>query len=378
MKVVHVTSVHPRYDTRIFLKMCSSLSGWGLDTTLVVADGGGDEIKNGVKIIDAGPKTGGRLSRMTKTARRVYATAKEVTADVYHLHDPELMPMGVKLVKKGCKVIFDVHEDFPEDILSGKPYLNNLSAWTLSKFMAVYEKRCCKRYSAVVAATQSIYDKLKNINIKTVNVNNYPIIDELAPGTTAPIKQTQVCYVGGIVGIRGIIEMVDSMELVRSSVKLQLVGKFIDDNLRNDTMNRPGWSNVEEQGVLDRLQVKEILNTSLAGLVLFLPVPNHTASQPNKMYEYMSSAIPIIASNFPLWREIVEGNKCGICVDPTKPSEIAAAIDYFVENPSVAKEMGENGRQAVINTYNWETEKNKLFDLYRSLEEEIAKKSGGF
>jgi glycosyltransferase involved in cell wall biosynthesis len=81
----------------------------------------------------------------------------------------------------------------------------------------------------------------------------------------------------------------------------------------------------------------------------------------------MSSGIPVIASRFPLWREVVEGNACGLCVDPHSPQEIAEAIDYLARNPAQARRMGENGRQAVLGKYNWKVEESKLMRFYDSL-----------
>jgi glycosyltransferase involved in cell wall biosynthesis len=85
------------------------------------------------------------------------------------------------------------------------------------------------------------------------------------------------------------------------------------------------------------------------------------------MFEYMSAGLPVIASNFPLWKEIVEGNKCGICVDPMDPKAIASAIQWMIDHPEEAEEMGKNGRRAVETKYNWANESKKLVGLYQRL-----------
>ena len=365
-KITHITSAHNRFDIRIFIKMCSSLSTHGYHVTLIVADGLGDECNNGVQIVDVGIKSTGRLSRITKTTRLVSKKTLGLDADIYHLHDPELMPLCVKLKKLGKTVVFDAHEDFPKQLLS-KPYLNKPTKYLLSNLLGVYEKRCCARLDAIVGATPAISEKFFKINKNTININNYPILDELDLTGSVNTKEKQVCYVGGISEIRGIEQIVDAMEIVQSGAKLQLAGSFRNKSLRNRVAGLAGWSNVFEQGVLDRNEVAKLLSTSMAGLVLFLPEPNHIESQPNKMFEYMSASIPVIASNFSLWRSVIEKNNCGICVDPMAPHEIAEAIDFLTWNPEAAKQMGKNGQAAIKRTYNWCIEEKKLLGLYENL-----------
>ena len=109
------------------------------------------------------------------------------------------------------------------------------------------------------------------------------------------------------------------------------------------------------------------MSCSKAGIVTFHPLPNHIDAQPNKMFEYMSAGLPIITSNFPLWKEIVEGNNCGICINPLEPKEIAQAIEYIITHPKEAEQMGQNGKKAVLEKYNWGVEEKKLFEIYKEL-----------
>lgn len=365
IKIVNLTSAHPRYDTRIFIKMCSSLAANGYDVSLVVADGLENEVKNGVNIVDVGAKSGGRLSRMTKTVKRVYEKAIELDADIYHLHDPELMPIGLKLKKRGKKVIFDAHEDLPKQLL-GKPYLNPLAKVALSKISEIYERFVCLKFDAVITATPFIRDKFLKINPNTVDINNFPILEELANTSEWAQKQNEVVYVGGIAKIRGIEEVVQALAYT-NDIRLNLAGKFSEVSVEEKVKKDAAWSKVNELGFLNREQVGDVLAKSKVGLVTLHPVINYIDALPVKMFEYMAAGIPVIASNFPLWREIVEGNQCGVCVDPLDSKAIGEAIQYLIGHPSEAEQMGENGRKAVEEKYNWTIEEQKLLKLYNEL-----------
>ena len=363
--ICHLTSVHPRTDTRIFLKECRSLANNGYMVSLVVADGIGNEHREGVDIYDVG-KPNGRIDRIYNVARRLFDKAIKLNADIYHLHDPELIPAGLMIKHRGKSVIFDSHEDVPKQFIS-KPYMNRQARWLVAWVYAAYETWACRRFDTIVAATPFIRDKFLDINPMTVDIKNFPMLGELATTTEWHDKHQVVCYIGSIGAIRGIREMVSAMSLVKSGARLQLGGTFSVPDVEAEVKGYTGWSRIDELGYLDRVSVRDVLARSVAGLVPLHPIINYIDSLPVKMFEYMSAGIPVIASYFPLWREIIEGNDCGICVDPLSPKAIAGAIDFLVSHPDRARQMGENGCDAVHSRYNWSIEENKLVGLYNAL-----------
>lgn len=365
MQVAHLTSAHSRNDPRIFIKQCRSLAAEGYAVSLLVADNRGDEVKDGVKFIDVG-RLPGRINRMFKTTQLVFRKAVALDADIYHLHDPELMPIGLKLKRLEKKVVFDAHEDLPKQLLS-KPYLGPMSARVLSATTSLFECYACRRFDGIIAATPFIRDKFLTINPNTVDINNFPLIGELDAAMPWADKRNEVCYVGGMASIRGIRELVAACEFLQSPARLNLAGSFSETAVEAEVKSYPGWTRVNELGFLDRAGVRGVLGRSVAGLVTLHPVINYLDALAVKMFEYMSAGIPVIASNFPLWREIIEGNDCGLCVDPLDPQAIASAIDRLVMNPDIAHRMGENGRQAVLNKYNWSIEEKKLCAFYVGL-----------
>lgn len=364
MKIAHLTSAHPRFDTRIFVKQCCSLTQ-SYDTYLVVADGKGNEIKNQVNILDVG-KFNGRKDRMLNAPHAIFKKALVLDAEIYHLHDPELIPIGLKLKKMGKKVFFDAHEDLPNQIMS-KHYLNPISKKIIAFLVKAYEKYACAKLDGIVAATPFIRDKFLKINKNTIDINNYPKLEEFSSISTDTLKENQVCYIGGLADVRGIVEMVQAINLAQSNAKLVLAGDFANKNLERSVMDMMGWKKVKFLGYVGRNEIKNTLATSIAGLVVLHPTRSYLDSLPVKMFEYMCAGIPVIASDFPLWRSIIDDAQCGVCVDPLNPHEIAKAVDYFIKNPDEARFMGEEGRAAVLEKYNWGIEENKLLNFYSSI-----------
>lgn len=364
--VAHLTSAHPRYDTRIFLKECISLVNNGYNVSLVVADGLGDEEKDGVSILDVG-EFNGRLNRMRNAPHHVLVKAINLDADIYHLHDPELLPIGLKLKRMGKCVIFDAHEDVPKQIL-GKPYLNKLTKFFISNLFSIYERWATRQLDMVVAATPFIRDKFLAMKVRSVDINNFPLLGELdAVKINWNNKKNKICYIGGISKIRGIFEMIKALDNIKSDVRLELGGFFSEPDVKAAANEMSGWQRVDELGWLDRNGVQKVLLHSIAGLVTLHPVINYTTALPVKMFEYMAAGVPVIASDFPLWNDIVLGNSCGLCVDPLNPVAIAAAIDYFANNPLMAEEMGRNGQKAIYEKYNWQIEEIKILKLYKDM-----------
>lgn len=368
-KVCHLSSAHRGLDVRIFYKECSSLAAAGFDTHLVIV-ASPDEVRraaeNGVTLHALHPPND-RFSRMVKQAWRCYVIGRNLRADIYHFHDPELLPYGMLLAMSGKKVVYDVHEDVPLDILS-KEWITPWIRKSVSAAVGALEHFGARYFFSIAAATRFISQRFTQITTRTVDINNYPLPGEL---TTGEIdwrqKQNQVCYVGGIGRIRGILEVVQAMGRVQSGARLQLVGQFGEPAVQAQARAAAGWRQIDALGLLGRREVAKVLAGSVGGLVTFLPEPNHIDAQPNKMFEYMSAGVPVIASHFPLWRNIVEGNGCGICVDPLNPHAIAQAIDYLVTHPQEAERMGRNGQRAVAERYNWSIEEQKLLGLYAAL-----------
>jgi glycosyltransferase involved in cell wall biosynthesis len=362
-RICHITTVHSRYDVRIFHKECKSLTKH-YDVSLIVADGMGDEINDSVKIYDIGKRQDSRLKRARIDSAKAYRKAQEIDADLYHFHDPELINTGLKLKRKGKFVIYDTHEDLPRQIY-GKPYLKDFLKPMVSKLIELKENNSAKKFDYVITATPFIRDRFLKINKNTIDINNYPILEENTINVDFNQKEDAICYVGGLSQYRGVYEIIKSLEI--SKAKLNLAGNFEDKAFEEKCRNLKGWANVNYHGFVSRNEIVKILNKSKIGMVTLPPLVNYIDSLPIKMFEYMLAGIPVIASDFPLWKSIIEDNNCGLCVDPGNIASIAKATNELLNNQELMKTMGANGRNVVLKKFNWNIEKEKLFKTYESV-----------
>lgn len=368
-KIAHLTSAHPSFDIRIFQKECRTFAKRDYEVVLI-AQNERDEKVGGVQI-RAIPQPRNRIERMTLTVWQVFKTALKENADLYHFHDPELIPIALLLKMRGHKVVYDVHEDFPRALLSpGRDYLPRQIRWIVSWLLEKLENFSVRCFTACIAATPAIAARFSKIQPKTFLICNFPILDELFVPTCNDWKERHcaVTYVGGIALTRGLRQMVEAMGHLPETLgaRLKLAGSFSPPQCRAEVTQMVGWKYVDELTFLGRQDLAQLLSKVQAGLVLFHPEPNHTEAQPNKLFEYMSAGIPVIASNFPLWRGLINRERCGLLVDPLDPDAIAKAIEYLLTHPNEAEAMGKRGRAAVARQYNWSVESQKLLTLYKT------------
>ncbi len=370
IKIAHLTSVHPRADTRIRVREVGSLAQAGPDpVVLFVQDGNGDAIEAGgkVRIIDTGPPPGARLARMTLGVWRMGRAVQRLRPQVVHFHDPELMIPGLVLKCLGYRVIYDVHEDLPRQVLT-KYWIPVPARRPVAWMVSAMEWLAARVFDAIVPAEPKIAGRFPPH--RTVLVQNFPILDELVIPEATPYdsRPPHFAYIGGIARIRGIFEMTAALTRCGTeAVRLCLAGVFQPPGLKTEIEAAPGWRQVEFSGWADRAQVADILGGVRAGLAILHPTPKYPDAYPTKMFEYMSAGLPVIVSDFPLWRRIVDDAGCGLLVDPMDPQAIAGAMQWILDHPAEAEAMGRRGRAAVEKDYNWETEAEKLVTLYNKL-----------
>ncbi|MFB0562299.1 MAG: glycosyltransferase family 4 protein [Candidatus Lokiarchaeia archaeon] len=361
-----MTTVHPLFDVRIFQKQAKTLAGAGHDVSLIVQHSK-DETIDGIKVI-ALSKPKNRFFRVFFLTTRAYRVAVKRNADIYYLHDPELVPVGILLKFHSKRVVYDVHEDSPAAVLS-KLWIYPWLRYIVAKSVAFVEKIGMMFFDGIVTATPVIAERFPTS--KTITVQNFPILNELVLDNPTPYKERKqiVAYVGNISELRGAKTMVEAVGLLPEHLgaQLWLAGVFSPANLGNELKYLCGWKRVEFRGWQSRKDLAVMLAQVRIGLVLFHKEPNYVPAYPTKLFEYMSAGIPVIASDFPIWREIVEGVGCGMLVDPSNPKAIAGAIQWLLEHPEEAEAMGGRGQAAVREWYNWDNESKKLLGFCKNI-----------
>ncbi len=360
--VVHISTVHSWTDNRIFRKICRSLARNGYQVTFLVSAPTRQTVDDVLIVPFESPR--GRVARVLFNLPRVARRALAMHADVYHLHDPELIPLIPVLRLSGAKVIYDAHEDLGKQLLEKEylaPAIRPLAA-AAGRALCAFADRTANH---VIAAAPKVAETFRADSCTVVR--NYPEQYDDGSGTREyGERSNRAVYAGGLTRARGVEQMIDAIDhpSVPPDWRLLLVGPHSPADLIDRLRKRPGWSRVDYHGVLPPRDARALVDDCKIGLAVLQPIGQNPDVISTKLFEYMSSGIPIVAANYEQCRAIIEGSGCGMVVDPTDPEAIGKAIAMLAAQPEEAREMGRRGKEQVATTYNWKSEESRLLDAY--------------
>lgn len=360
--------MHFALDTRIFYRMCQSLKTTYKVSLIAVHEKA--ETFKGIEIIPF-KRIHNRKLRVSFGWLIMFFKAMRIGAKVYHLHDPELIPCGLLLKLAGKQVIWDVHENIAEDIFD-KPWIRHQRlAYLLFHF---FEKMAC-RYFYIVLAEKSYQNRYLELSKRFATVQNFCDLDFFKSYEQGQFQNVKsVFYIGIVLENRGILQIIEAIHLLKMKGEIydfHCVGELYSD-LETKIKALPYYTEVEGQlhfhGRLSLEEGYKYAKHCSMGLCIIWPMKNSTDSYPTKLFEYMAIGLPVITSNFPLYKGVIEGNNSGKCIDPFSAIALSEAIESMHRDVEKSEQMAQNGKLAVKKYYNWATEKQVLARVY----EEIA------
>lgn len=366
-------SGYPRDNARVFQRQAKSLLTFGFNVSILTNDGGLEECVEGINIYCT-PYWKNRLKVLLFARRQFEQKAKEINADIYFIHSPELLPLGLKLKSMGKKVLYDAHEDLPRHILE-KEWLPRISRIPISFIVNIYLNFVFARIDALISPHSHVIERYISINRNCVLITNF---SKSELNQSFDIKEyisrgRVICYSGTAYFHSNQIQILEAIKNFEN-VSYNIAGT-IPDKLLFEMQNHAAFRKVNFWGLIEYKLLKDFYQKARIGLVIIDYKLNLGSKRGtfavNKMFEYMGAGLPIICSDYDLWIKVIEKYHCGIFVKPGDVAEIRNAILYLLENPKEAFEMGQNGLKATQIEYNWNSEEKKLITLFNGLKNEI-------
>lgn len=364
--VCQLSTLHYALDTRIFYKYAQTLHKHY--RVIVIGIHPKKEVIKGIEIIPFKIYKN-RTWRLFTSWFNMFRMALKTKADLFHIHDPELLPCALLLHIIGKKVIIDVHENIAADIFDKDWIKFKKTTYNIFNFV---ESIACKRIP-VILAESSYEHRYKQISKNTTTVHNYvapQFFNELQGLNRNPLH---LFYMGIVLENRCIFEIIASVhELHNRGYKVhfhcvgQRYSKLVQEIEKNETyQNLKAY--IHFYGRKNLSEGYKISQQCGIGLCLIKPMSNSIESKPTKIFEYMAIGLPIITSDFKLYKKLVSENGVGMNVNPISVEEISNAIEKLINDPVQIKEISEKGKMLVNTCYNWETEAKKLEEKYAEI-----------
>lgn len=358
--VCHLSTAHKYDDIRILRKECTSLVKEGYNVHFVVP-APNEMVEDGVKIVPI-QVTPTKLRRALILPLLALKKSLAIKADIYHFHDFELWPVALLLRLMGKKVIADVHEDIPAQLLQ-RPWVPMIIRKPLSTVAKWFEDLSARMMSAVVTVDSTLVNRFSKVNRDVTMLENFPLLQKL-PVLSKYDETFKLVSLGGVLDER----CADT--IIAASKQLTDVSITIGGGISKQYSDL-SWQ-TDRCRYLGHLSAQDALNENMqadAILVMFSDQPNHLEIKSNRLYESMYTGKPVIVSSMPNWKMFINNNDCGIVVNQTNPSSLVDAIKQLKNDKLLAKKLGKNGKQAVLSNYSWPSQEKKLFSLY----ERVAK-----
>lgn len=376
IKVCHVISGYYRNDPRVFQRQCKSLKDAGFSVSILTNDDQPEEILEGIPIYSTKNYWSNRFRVLLFAKKQFLIRALEINADIYQMHSPELLSLGLALKNAGKVVVYDAHEDLPKHIIE-KDWLPKFIRKPLSYLVENYMCIILKRYHAIISPHSHVVEQLREINPNTTLITNFAKVlprKEISLNEYSQRNQV-ICYSGTVYLHSNQLTILEALKAL-PHVKYNIAGYFSPDYLtllsKHESFNKLNYI-----GRINWADLIGFYNNARIGIVVIdykMNLGGKTGTYAvNKIFEYMEAGLPIICSDYDLWQVIIDEYNCGICVEPGNLKQMTDAITFLINNTEAAYMMGQNGRKAVFEKFNWSTQEKVYIDLFNSFKKNNKK-----
>lgn len=281
---------------------------------------------------------------------------------VVHIFVAELLPLAFVFKWFGAKIIYEVQENLYKKI----PTKNYNKGWLFRRLFTFFDQKARKDFNFVFTEDAYLqeYNNLKNNYAIVHNFAKIEWAEKVLPSTPS----LDFVYMGVISLERAFDTIILAFGLLIKkypTIKLHLFGRL---NLNPEDVT--GFNLVKNNfifyGYTDQEKAFEIAKNTVAGLAILKPIGDYPDSYPSKIFDYMALSLPVITSDFEIYKQVIDASNCGFCISPFDAPMLAQKMSWLIENPTQCQVFGQNGRNAILEKYNWETEATKLVNLYKN------------
>lgn len=359
-RVLHVTTAHSADDVRIFERECRSLAASD-SYDVYLAASGAIPADSGVTLIPLAPPPASRAGRFAGGPRKALGLSRALSVDLWHFHDPELLPVALKLARSGHNVIWDAHEDYVAQFTDdgGKSWVPGPARRLVRSGTASLLAAVDRHAAGIVAATPTIAGRYHNL--RTVVVGNEARL-ELFANCQPSFEAGRVLFTGSPGPGHLFDQVVEAVSKVPGA-RLVVAGREPDSftwirarEVLGERLVHLGW--------LDRSGIAGAISASSLGLSTYADIPTNAENSPNKLFEFAAAGLPVVASPTQSNQRLLNSSCAGFAAEDFGAEALSEAIARALSDREAWEAASSAGRVWAAREGSWSGSEARLFSLY--------------
>lgn len=307
----------------------------------------------------------------------IWSTVKKTRADLILVRDIPLAPTAILVGRWfNIPVLLDLAENYPAMLEDQRLYSPTSFIGRRVRhpgLATIVEKTVLRLVDHIIVVVEESQDRLVDMGIdpgRITIITNTPPFDrwsEDCAATTASNSRDQAhfVYLGNLDGSRGLDTAIKAVRLLKDRghyVKLSIIGTGPNIDLYRKLAEMLAVTDrVAITGRLEFAKVQEIMAEANVGLIPHYSTASWNSTIPNKLFDFMSMAKPVLVSNARPTERIVEEVQCGIVFKERDAEDLAVAM-MAMGGQALRDRFGRQGREAFVKKYNWTVDEQRLFE----------------